>query len=1014
MKKIYLIALLLYCAVTVSGQTWQYVNSMGKDYAMDNVVDAQNNHYVAAGGTGGAHLGSFQADGTTNWIVSLSSTGSNGLFSVDLDYSGDYLYACGDVNDSLFLGKFSRSSGALIWKRTAAYSNTAAYFELTVDNQNNVYVTGNIRDSIYYGLPASGSFGASSAQCLLLTAYNSSGTRLWTHATNAAVDGWGIDWDGGLFVCGDANSSGFLVAEVSTASGNLGNTQYGGISTFGMAKAFDIKLDGNWAYLTGTFHDSLTLDTLMHTYGEGGFVTRIDKNLSAFDWNDYWAKPWSATRGTTIDFDPCGKMIISSLVDDGPNATGALLRYTKDGEYLGSFDFDGGAPFVELMSVAVDNDGQFNLVGAHRDTMVLAGDTTVGSFVLGLTACFDEAYAWTEATQTSISSDPFTLYGYPSGGGFGGPGVIGNQFDPYLSGEGVWDVTYTVGDPCCAKVVILQIEVGCYPDEPSDTWFQTFDAYYKRAPHFMRYEGDFYSHADTNPETGNPVYSQRMVTPAIYDDGNDDAFWGQLTDKGLVLSSNQLQGSLEDRGMCIKKVSGGFLLSGTTRSLGTNLKKPFMAKFDMDRQLLWLRYYEFGQHVIVTNHTELSNGDLALIGTYNPWEISGQQHGFFVMVTTSDGNTILSESQYSHPNRQWQVIDDVEPHSDGGFLVVGSNGHNNDYHAGLLMRFDMNYNLMWGQEFLRPLPGGTYDLGGPASQRSNTFLNGVRELPDGRIAVVGRTSDHTAGGGGGTFFDGLLFLTDPMGSYMGGTRYQGRSGERNWLYDLEVLPDTSLIAVGRTRNSAQVERTLLLRIDPVSNLLWSRIYGDGARNVGHTVGVNDDGGFSVLGVTGRLGSEVKPFAFRVDSTGDVGDYCQESLGLDQLPLDLIPLPWSMIETSLGVSAFTDSLDEYQPCLLIRSCDVNQFSRQPESQVSSESIEADGYRVWPNPASGSFYLHTDQSFAFTLIDMQGRVLKSGSNGAGQQQQISVSGLASGMYVLRLQGENQNQSLRIWIR
>jgi hypothetical protein len=83
--------------------------------------------------------------------------------------------------------------------------------------------------------------------------------------------------------------------------------------------------------------------------------------------------------------------------------------------------------------------------------------------------------------------------------------------------------------------------------------------------------------------------------------------------------------------------------------------------------------------------------------------------------------------------------------------------------------------------------------------------------------------------------------------------------------------------------------------------------------------------------------------------------------------------------------------------------VVQVTTTGESGAGLNTIQADGFQLWPNPAKDILNISTDNTEAqFKITTAEGQVVKQGTiNGKGT---VSVLDLASGLYVVSLKNAN----------
>lgn len=81
-------------------------------------------------------------------------------------------------------------------------------------------------------------------------------------------------------------------------------------------------------------------------------------------------------------------------------------------------------------------------------------------------------------------------------------------------------------------------------------------------------------------------------------------------------------------------------------------------------------------------------------------------------------------------------------------------------------------------------------------------------------------------------------------------------------------------------------------------------------------------------------------------------------------------------------------------------------------VGTSQVSQDGVALFPNPAHDQLFLHLDNKTtwnSYLISDLSGRILQQGSL-TSNQTSISLISLAQGSYIMKLMGQNRNQTIR----
>ena len=200
---------------------------------------------------------------------------------------------------------------------------------------------------------------------------------------------------------------------------------------------------------------------------------------------------------------------------------------------------------------------------------------------------------------------------------------------------------------------------------------------------------------------------------------------------------------------------------------------------------------------------------------------------------------------------------DIEPTPDGGYLVLGeTNSTDGDVIAGYggtkdiwLVKIDASGNLQWQKRI-----GGTgLDIG-----------NRLLPLSDGNYLIAASTSsndgDIHGNHGTGGYTDGLLLKIDPVGTVIWSKCFGGTKNEE--LMDLRVI--NGKIFTSGYANSTDGDippnqknyDVWMLALDANGNKIFSKIYGGSQNDVAYAMTQAADGSFTLAGYTTSTDGDV--------------------------------------------------------------------------------------------------------------------------------------------------------------
>lgn len=911
--------------------------------------------------------------------------------------------------------------------------------DVETDSKKNIYLLGRVKDSIVFDPGLEFNYPLNSN---LLIKLDSHGIYQW-HEVNARIEGYDLEMGGNnsfVMVGADTNRLMHMVkyTDFGAPIDHLAN--WADTFAFCEVKRAVYLADSNCFFITGTFFDSITFGgTGLKSFTESMFIARIEENSFSAPWATM-AYPYGAADGTDIELDTCGNPVaLGTRNIISPWGTEMYLhRYRPNGEYLGGMSWNGQAR-VTGTGLDINDSNRMFFSGHHFDTLYTYDSTFIGydtcakGYIAYIDACLLEVSASSESHSLSYSSKSVKLTGYPSGGTFSGLGVNGNEFDPSVAGPGDHDITYTLNDCGCTDSYTFSIDVDCYPDVNYSEYSSIHQELTQNYPHFKRKESDYFIDSVPHPEIPSlKIAKQRLITVSTTQDGSGNIYVALIEDDGDIVWTRKFGGNSRDRGTAAKKVSDGFLIAGTTLSYGSSKQKPFLLKLNQDGSVKWFRIYEISNHVLSVNVEELNNGDIAMVGFYDPHEYSGQTHDFFTIVTDSYG-TMNFFRQLGKANRIWEYIRDVEATSDGGFIIVGNTGHAGDYHGGLIMKFDNVYNPQWSTYLKRTLPGGVYNLGTPG-QRSNIFLTAIKESAAGDYVVVGRSSDHDGSGKGATFRHGLVARITNTGQLTNHMMYARNNSDFLIFHNFDFVSTGDIAITGKTKNpTSNKEHTFLISIDSnFTSLNFSVEYDFDVKNEGLCVWETPSNGFTLTGLTGINGASKKPFVLKTDQAGGSSTeaICDQAFTVTPYFEGIQDLPYIWEENTPNHSDQASSIDSIELCVLLRDCNnlgtpfLRQLDSQPDYEMddwldvepgavsNNSQLESNNFSLFPNPAGNRITIHYDGTLKpnakFQIFSIDGQLLREETLRKNNQS-IEINELINGVYFI--QYENKIEKLVI---
>lgn len=250
----------------LGNQIWiKQVGTFTEDVAFSMVLDVDGNIYIAGNTVWSILLAKYDNNGNEVWTRNFGSSGEDYARSIAIDSQGNIVITgvagsnlsgnTSNGSNDVFVAKYD-SNGNEIWVRQFGTSDDDRGYSVTIDNLNNVYVTGTTLGS-FAGYSNQGNFD------VIVSKFNSNGNQIWTRQLGSAYH------DFGYSIITDSNDNIFVVGDTE---GTLpGNT------TSGLTDIFLIQYDMNgnqiWLSQFGSNNDdygtSISLDSNNDIYITG-------------------------------------------------------------------------------------------------------------------------------------------------------------------------------------------------------------------------------------------------------------------------------------------------------------------------------------------------------------------------------------------------------------------------------------------------------------------------------------------------------------------------------------------------------------------------------------------------------------------------------------------------------------------------------------------------------------------------------------------------------------------------
>jgi hypothetical protein len=324
--------------------------------------------------------------------------------------------------------------------------------------------------------------------------------------------------------------------------------------------------------------------------------------------------------------------------------------------------------------------------------------------------------------------------------------------------------------------------------------------------------------------------------------GKEDVLLIKTNSNGDTLWMKTFGGANDDGGNSIQQTTdGGFIIAGSTTSFGAGGSDVYLIRTNAKGDSLWTKTYggikdDEGRSVQPT-----SDGGYIVSGTQT--KATGIKDVYLIK-TDANGDSLWT--------RTFGGVNDEEAYtvqltSDGGYIICG---YTKNFNLGgrdvYLIKTDANGDSIWTRTF-----GGVNDDEGRS----------VQQTSEGGYVIGGYTKSFGAGKS-----DFYLIKTDANGTLTWSKTFGGANDDG--AYSIQQTTDGGFVIAGYTTISGNRD-AYIIKTDKKGNGLWSKNFGGVNDQVCYSVQETTDGGYIALGYSANTVNSIScGYLLKIDANGN--------------------------------------------------------------------------------------------------------------------------------------------------
>jgi uncharacterized delta-60 repeat protein len=274
---------------------------------------------------------------------------------------------------------------------------------------------------------------------------------------------------------------------------------------------------------------------------------------------------------------------------------------------------------------------------------------------------------------------------------------------------------------------------------------------------------------------------------------------------------------------------GGFIVAGTTSSLGAGSGDFWILKLNSNGTVAWQKTYGGTDSDDPYSIQQTSDGGFIVAGTTGSF---GAGSGDFWILKLNGDGTVAWQKTYGGTG-----YDDpysIQQTSDGGYIVAGETTSFGTMNFDLwVLKLNAGGSVAWQKTY-----GGT----------SDGYPNSIQQTSDGGYIVAGRTASFGAGG-----LDIWVLKLNADGSIAWQKTYGGSDNDA--AYSIQQTSDGGYIVAGGFDSfGTGILDIWVLKLNADGSIAWQKTYGGSGFEFSPSIQQTSDGGYIVTGRTASFGA----------------------------------------------------------------------------------------------------------------------------------------------------------------